>query len=196
MANGKKPGRPIRPRPTREDIQASRAYRRRRSAPPGIKALRLAQLFRLFANRYGGPLPDDDSGRGDLRILLHHLGCTRDAADRMRSCARTWAPWLDDVEREQIIASIIARPLKFRADTLGRILNVTEEERTRLRLWTIGAVGRTAEQRRADRAERQRQRKEAKRRAAGALPRAEYLARARGRPVAQVRAPHISRAPV
>jgi hypothetical protein len=38
-----------------------------------MSALRLADLRRVYAARYGRTLPDDDAGRDDVLILAHHL---------------------------------------------------------------------------------------------------------------------------
>jgi hypothetical protein len=169
------------PRPTREDQKAARAHRRkkRRGNGPSFAALRLANLFRLFEHRYGGPLPDDDAGRGDLEIVLHHVATARDAEHRMRSIARTWAPWADRIELAAIISKIIARPKRFKADTVAEKLGVTNAERRALALWTLGAIDRNKEQREADQRERRRAAQELRRRAAGGMSRADYRASVR-----------------
>jgi hypothetical protein len=41
--------------------------------PFSMAALRCAELNRLWADRYGAALPDDDAGRDDARITAHHL---------------------------------------------------------------------------------------------------------------------------
>jgi hypothetical protein len=144
--------------------------------------LRLANLYALFSDRYaGGPLPDDDAGVGDLRVMLHHHASTDDPAQRMRSVARTWAPWISPGNLEQMITEVIERPRRWKADTLARLLGVTDAERRRLKLWTIGAIDKTAAQRHAERAERARLRKQEKRRALGVPPRTEYLAKVKKR---------------
>jgi len=171
-----------RPHHTLDDVRARRERiraeaRRAGRRGGGLKALRLANLYALFRDRYaGGPLPDDDAGLDDLLILLHHLGVTDDAATRMRSVARVWAPWLDRAALEKMIAEVTDKPLKWRADTLARRLGVDYQTRQRLELWTIGAIDKPLAQRQAERAERARLAKQKKRRAAGAMPRAEYLA--------------------
>jgi len=168
-------------RPTADDIAFARKHRRqkRRGRAPSFAALRLANMYALFRDRYGDALPDDDAGRDDLRRMLDHLAGSSEAERRMSSIARAWAPWMPDVERDQLIAAVIAKPRRYRADTLAVLLHVTDAERQRLRLWTIGSVDRNREQRIADRKARRRQAEQQRRRAAGARPRHEYLATCR-----------------
>jgi hypothetical protein len=145
-----------------------------------IVALRVAELGRLFAARYkGGPLPDDDSGRHDLMFVVHHPAHTRDPEARARSWLRVWAPWLGQEEQDELIARAILKPLRWRADTLGRELNVTVEERARLDLRTVGAADVTKDQRAEELRERRRLAEQLRRRSKGALPRDEYLKRSR-----------------
>jgi hypothetical protein len=63
----------------------------------------------------------------------------------------------------------------IRADDLGKILMVTDAERTRLRFTTIGACDVSKAERTRRRKQRNRRAQEARRRARGATPRAQYL---------------------
>src|SRR4051794_16491709 len=47
--------------------------KRRRASRPKFVNIRKAELERLFADRYGRSLPDDDAGRADLRLMADHL---------------------------------------------------------------------------------------------------------------------------
>ena len=92
-------------------------------------------------------------------------------------------------------AKVISKPLRWRADKLATRLNLTEAERKRLRITTIGAVDLTRQQRKDRRRARDRALKHARRLAAGAKPRAEYEAVPRRQAtaplsVAQVRRQH------
>jgi hypothetical protein len=85
-----------------------------------------------------------------------------------------WAPWALH-EAESIIVSAIAKPIKWKADRLGWLLHLADNERTLLNITTIGAfdVGRP------ERLER----RKAKRRAADRARRAKLSSgRPRGRP--------------
>jgi hypothetical protein len=165
-----------------ERAEIRRRYRR---SPVGIAALRVAELEREFGDRYGGEiLPDDDAGRDDVKIMLDHLARrTGDVEQRMALWLDSRAPWCTGEERMALIARIIAKPLRYHADTLARKIGLTAERRARLKIRTIGAVDETTEQRKEKRRERQRLAKERKRRAAGVLTIAEArMIRARREP--------------
>jgi hypothetical protein len=76
---------------------------------------------------------------------------------------------------DELIDRVIAFPLRFRADTLGRRLGLTEAVRRRLGIRTIGSVDMTTAERQRARKLAARERQRARRRARGAKPRAAYL---------------------
>ena len=71
---------------------------------------------------------------------------------------------------------MLAKPRRWRADTLGNHLGLREAERRHLRIVTIGSIEVTKAQRLKRRRERGRGRDEARRRSKGAKPRREYEA--------------------
>jgi hypothetical protein len=156
-------------------------YKGAKRERPHLAPIRIAELCRLFRARYGATLPDDDAGREDARIMAHHLAhMSGDPRIRIRSWLNLWAPWMPPEEATSLIEAVLAKPLRYRADTLGKRLNLTEAERTRLSIRTIGAIDTTKEQRMAARMDRKRQAKCDRRRAQGVKPRAEYEATAIG----------------
>jgi hypothetical protein len=54
--------------------EIKRRYERAKGVPINRATLRIADLRRLFTDRYGPVLPDDDAGRGDAFIMACHLG--------------------------------------------------------------------------------------------------------------------------
>jgi hypothetical protein len=159
------------PDQVRRQERADARKRRRRFATPAIITFRMAELFRFFNWLYGkAPLPNDDAGRDDIKLLFQVLSTTHDAARRMVDVARTWAPWLPADEFAALVDDVVAHPRRFRADTIAARLGITAAIRELLDLRTIGAIDKPAEQRRKERQEMQRLDKEEKRRAAGALP--------------------------
>ena len=145
-----------------------------------MSALRLADLRRVYAARYGRTLPDDDAGRDDVLILVHHLywaGPAEGAGKRIRAGCEIAAPWMTSPEVAELHAKVVNRPLRYKADTLAKKLNLTEAERQRLHIRTIGAVDMTKAERLEARKLRDRQTKRAKRRAQGARSRTEYEAK-------------------
>jgi hypothetical protein len=141
-----------------------------------LATIRCNELDRFFDDRYGPVLPDDDAGRDDAVIMLHHLAF-RQAIDRqlqMNDWLDRRAPWLAGRERDSIIAKLFRKPILFKPDTLAGKIGLTYARRQRLGITTIGAIDMPAEARKELRKEKARSRKAAARRAAGRMPRAEY----------------------
>jgi hypothetical protein len=169
---------------TQADARRAEIDRERRRRPISIVALRLAELNRLLTDRHGGEvLADDDAGREDAVIVAHHLaGSGGDQSRKIAAWIALRAPWMAAEEVEAIIAAAIAKPRRWRADTLAKRLNLKEADRARLKITTIGAVdfdqaARRARQK-AQKQIRDRQRAAAKRKSAGTISRADYLAAA------------------
>lgn len=157
--------------------RAGKSRRRGRASPNQIIALRLQDFARLFRSRYGAPiLPDDDSGRHDIMPVLHHLAALDRPKRRIEVWFRLWAPWMAFGEQDAMAAEALATAKPWKADTLAWHYHITKEERRMIGLTTIGAVDHQKAARTRRRKERDRQRKAAARRAAGAKPRADYLA--------------------
>ena len=150
-----------------------------RRSPMQLVGLRLRDLARLFRARYGTTLPDDDAGRDDMLVALHHLVRLRGHSGQAERWIEIWAPWLPVGERDTIIADVTAEPEVWTADELAVRLRLTMEERTMLGITTIGAVDQTRAERREARRQKDRQRKARIRREKGAKTRAEYLADSR-----------------
>src|SRR5262249_47662024 len=144
---------------------------------------RLGEMLKLFARRYGVAgsaawiFPDDDAGRDDLWLFLHaqaHTVPTADRAEVLCKVIKERAPFLGAIEREKLAAKVARKPLKHKSATLATRLNLTDQERSRLRLRTIGAVDMT----KAERAERARKRRNAARKAKRRrVPREQWLAK-------------------
>jgi hypothetical protein len=103
--------------------------------------LRLRELERLFSQRYGAELPDDDAGRDDLVIAAHHIAhIGADAARHIVAWAQLWAPWMTADKAAKLADRVIANPFKFTADVLAWRLHLTQAERHDLGITTIGAI--------------------------------------------------------
>lgn len=148
--------------------------KRKRSTPMQIVALRIADLSTLFRSRYGVRLPDDDAGRDDIRLAVDHLAALAHPAKAITRWLETWAPWLTLAEQRQIVSGGIANQRHWKADALAWRLRLTREERTMLGITTIGAIDHAKAARTKRRRERDKERKAAKRKAAGAVPRGQY----------------------
>jgi hypothetical protein len=158
---------------------------------------RLNEIELVLWDRYADRvLPDDDAGRDDLRIFLHHQG--RCVGGKNASTMRAWiaehAAWLDEDEGDQLIRHYIASEKKLpKADTLARFMGLTYADRERLGrllvvskprsrgIRTIGAIDASKAKRKvlneAKWLELAKARAAAARRAAGAKPHAESASR-------------------
>jgi hypothetical protein len=138
--------------------------------------LRMRDLCALFRSRYNGQtiLPNDDSGRDDLYVAVHHLACLAHPRKHIAGWLETWAPWLTIAEQRQIVGDALANPQRWKADALAWRLRLTMEQRTMLNITTIGAIDANRAARLKRRKAKDRQRKEQQRRAKGIKPRFQY----------------------
>jgi hypothetical protein len=132
-----------------------------RSGPAKLQALiRLRELERIYRDRWGYILPDDDSGRDDLELAAHHIAHLRGEVEKhIIAWASRWCPWMSRAEAKALAKRIAGSPLKFKASTLGWRLRLTELERTELAITTIRAFNMTDEQMIERRRQRDRERK-------------------------------------
>ena len=107
----------------------------------------------------------------DLKILIHSYVWSNPLA--IPRIIKIRAPWADT---ETIIREVDAYPRKWRAATLGKILNYTGAEHRRLRLRTIAPMDMTLEERRDFSRILSNGRRRAKRTRSGMKTRAEYEA--------------------
>jgi hypothetical protein len=82
-------------------------------------------------------------------------------------------PVLNEAVARDFLNEALDRPQRFKGPKAGKLLNVTDDERVRLSLRTLGSTSDSVARHRA----RDRQRAERKRRQAGAVPREMYQAR-------------------
>jgi hypothetical protein len=163
--------------------EIARRYARRgkdkaNGAPP-LAAIRIAELKRLFRHRYGDVLPDDDAGRDDALIMAHHLARRPgDARHHIEVFLAIWAPWATTGEVATVVDAAMQKQLKFRADTLAKKLNLTDAERIKPKIKTIGAVDVGKDERLQRRRERDRHYRLQRRRTQGGKARADYEANA------------------
>ncbi len=118
---------------------ADQRDKRRQKPKPPIAWLRVAEMERIFKDRYGAELPDDDAGRDDLWTALQHLAQGTDAVRRCQRFIKRWAPWMPEQEAEEKMTAAIEKPYRFKADTLAERLGLSMAKRTALGITTIGA---------------------------------------------------------
>jgi hypothetical protein len=149
-----------------------------------IRRLRLGDVQKVLRQRYGHTLPDDDAGRVDLRELLMPISLGQEAGRKMENAIELWAPWMDAGEAGQLMDEINRLPLYLRkpkARDVGQRLRLTYQQRKAWGIRTITPFDLTDN----ELAERRKAHKQylrwLRRRNAGALTRAEYLANSRTR---------------
>ena len=155
--------------------QQERRAPRRRGSPSLLAVLRLRELERLWNDRYGGVLPNDDAGTDDLWIatqLIRHL--QGDISAKVVAWARKWAPWCSSDEAGRLAAHVLRRPYKFTADVLAEKVGLTYAERQALGITTIGAIDVDPAERERLRRQRYNAKRKEKRRAVGVKPRELY----------------------
>jgi hypothetical protein len=133
-----------------------------------MAAIRLAELTRWLDDTAGAgaELEATEQSLQVVRIFAHHMGGLPDTARRITAWLDRYAPWLGLASRERLISEVTSCPLKWSADRLAWKLRLTDEQRTRLRITTIGAIDVSREERATRRkqrnAERNRQRRAAR----------------------------------
>jgi hypothetical protein len=129
--------------------------------------LRKRELERIFKFRWcGRSLPDDDAGRGDLRLMADHLAQL--SKNHVAAWASLWAPWLSAEATDALIEQVGVGKY-WTAAALGKELNLDDATRTRLDIRTIQPV----DSDKALRLERRKAKKVAQRRARRAALRAQ-----------------------
>jgi hypothetical protein len=145
-------------RPSPEQVAArkyeiAKRYARKRAKlgkrSRGLAAFRLSELTRLLDDRFGEgvELEACDTSYGLVRIVVHHLGALPDAPRRITRWCATYAPWISPRDLERLISEVIACPIKWSADKLGWKLRLSDADRSRLKIRTIGAFDCTKSQR-------------------------------------------------
>jgi hypothetical protein len=144
-----------------------------------FRRCRLGELKRLFRDRWGPVLPDDDAGRGDLRELLLLASMASNGDRKMKNIIEVWAPWMIPEEAQQFMDDVNHKQTylpKPSARILGDRLRLSSEARDRLAIRTIKPFDKSDAELDADRKAKDRERKWRKRRASGLKPREAWLA--------------------
>jgi hypothetical protein len=147
----------------RYDSHARETAHKNSNRSRGMAAIRLSELTRWLGDTYGKGVELEHSDYHVVRIFVHHLGALKDAPRRITSWVGTYAPWISPHDLERLILETESSPMRWTADKLGWKLQLTQEQRTRLKIRTIGAKGvnkqMRMELRREAEAKRQRERR-------------------------------------
>lgn len=148
-------------RPTIEQIAArkweiERRYSRKSKVGKRTKsmaAIRLAELTRWLDDTHGAGCeltPCEDSVN-IARLFAHHMGTLPEMPRRVKAWIDRYTPWLTLASQERLISEVAECPLKWSADKLAWKIRLTDEQRGRLKIKTIGAIDCSKEQRAARR---------------------------------------------
>jgi hypothetical protein len=151
-----------------------------------IRRLRYGALLKLLRHRWGHVLPDDDTGRDDLWLLVTNVSlAAAEPKKKMRHVIEIWAPWMSAEEREAYVEHVGGLDIYERTPTakaLGQRLGLTNAEREALKLWQFLPIDKTDAEIAELAKARDRERRARKRRANGVRTREAYLAELASRP--------------
>lgn len=148
--------------------EIKRRYRQqsRKRTKAQMSTLRISELNRLFAARYGEQLPDNPEGRRMVTIAAHHLvHLAGSPQKRLMDWCSMRAPWLTVADIESTLAEVATHPRSWKADSLAWLLKLTYADRQALRIGTIGAIDCNKTQRAALRKAKAKDREQARRNA-------------------------------
>ncbi|KEC75589.1 hypothetical protein RLPCCGM1_c0968 [Rhizobium leguminosarum bv. phaseoli CCGM1] len=144
---------------------------------------RMREIEQLIRHRHGEIVPEADDALIYVEVIasLAFVEFKEGFVEVVLGWAARWVPWAGKAVIEEIIyerTKVRFSPLS--ADALGHALHLSYAERCALDIRTIGAFDvpktKRAKLQKAKRRQRELSRKEKQRRAAGAAPRADYLA--------------------
>ena len=147
--------------------------RRRHNRNRDLNAIRRAQIVRHAV--HVGAMDTEDRERWLVAYALHNQGA-KDQAWGVIRAAQKMGGEITKAEAIAIVDEADAIPHAWGADRLAKHLGLTYDQRRTLRITTIGSVDVKKRARREIRRVRDKVKKEQKRRANGARPRAEYEA--------------------
>jgi hypothetical protein len=156
---------------------------------------RLREIERIISHRYGRVPETDDADIffeqvADCLLQMQWKRTLRwlplkELADRVKVWCEGWAPWASMIQCRDAAREAPRRKRVDTADQCAARLRLSYEERTRLRITTVGAFDVNKRQRAKLHKERKRirdrERQARKRAERGAVPRTEYLARSYSR---------------
>jgi hypothetical protein len=106
-----------------------------------IARCRLKEAKAWFAHRGWEQLPQGVRGQNILRWGADHawLAASGNPKRSVRRWCRCWAPWLSDVELNEIVTATETSNKRWSTDQCATVLEISVTHRTRLRLRHIGA---------------------------------------------------------
>lgn len=150
---------------------------RRKRPRPSIVDLRIRDLSRLRAGRYGEILPDTPDARRMITIVAQHMA-RLPGTDPLRTIPgwlNLYAPFMTKSQTLEILTQCIDHPTKWRAKELGFALKLNAADRARLKITTIAPYDLSPKQLSEQSKERAKLAKRIARRLKGVKPREQYI---------------------
>jgi hypothetical protein len=125
-----------------------------------MAAIRLAELTRWLHDTHGAGV-ELEPGPAALmiaEIFAHHMAALANPERRIAQWLAFYAPSIPPLEQERLIGNATGKPIHWSADKLGWKIRLRDEQRTRLKIRTIGAIDCNREQREARRRANRRER--------------------------------------
>jgi hypothetical protein len=143
-----------------------------RPSKPSIVRLRLADLATIRQTVWdGGVLPDNSVGLRNLEVTVNYL--VQAYSDEVAwKLALNIAPWA----RQHIVEFMLRKPRAWRADALGRYLEIPEWARVEMNLVSIGSKDMSSTERKDLRRKKDKAYQAERRKAEGSTPRSQSKA--------------------
>ena|ERR1700723_1522706 len=139
-----------------------------------LPSVRIVELDRIFADRWGAILPPDDAGRDDAAIMVHHLVGLRNCLEMIMEWLHFRCPWMGEQEAVELVELAQRFPARWDAAELGKRLGLLYADRQRLRITTIRGLDVSLRQMNRLRKSRKVEAKRNSRRLSGVRPRHLY----------------------
>lgn len=110
----------------------------------------VSQIRRVLTLRYppdGYPIIESPLARDRLQAFVDHkvLAGTQSFLE-LRGIVRNFAPWMEEAEQDRLLQTCIDQPRRWTNFKLGKLFDVTAEERGKEKLWQMWPAGFTVEQ--------------------------------------------------
>jgi hypothetical protein len=143
-----------------------------------VRARQIAHLRNVFAGRITDHLYDAEPKREHILALLRVMAAIpRIRTEKLVQEVQRWAPSMSKGARSELIDEARRKPCVFRKETIGKIIELVDAERTKYKAWALWPVDLSLSESKLRKKPGKRKRDTERRRAAGVIPRSEYLAK-------------------
>ena len=137
-------------------------------------ARRVSELSKIYWHQYPHGLPHNGLGVKYAKYICRTMAFLPD--DGRKKWLDQHAPWMDATTRDYVLS---LGPYWYSLKSLGQHLELYDEDREKLKAWSVGAIDVTEKERRMINKEKNRNAQERRRRKNGAKPQAQSERRAK-----------------